>query len=53
MLVRMLRASERPVDAYRYLAQNAREATRVGTWEIEEQADAKRKKAGRRPRRCA
>ena len=36
VLVRMLRASERPVDAYRYLAQNAREATRVGTWEIEE-----------------
>jgi serine/threonine-protein kinase len=46
VLVRMLRASERPVDAYRYLAQNAREATRVGTWEIEERADEKRKKAG-------
>jgi serine/threonine-protein kinase len=46
VLVRMLRASERPVDAYRYLAQNAREATRVGTWEIEERADDKRKKAG-------
>ena len=46
VLVRMLRASERPVDAYRYLAQNAREATRVGTWEIEEQADEKRKKSG-------
>jgi eukaryotic-like serine/threonine-protein kinase len=36
VLVRMLRGSERPLDAYRYLAQNAREATRVGTWEIEE-----------------
>jgi serine/threonine protein kinase len=35
-LVRMLRASERPLDAYRYLAQNAREATRVGTWEMKE-----------------
>ncbi|MGD0676993.1 MAG: serine/threonine-protein kinase [Polyangiaceae bacterium] len=36
VLVRMLRASSRPIDAYRYLAQNAREITRVGTWEIEE-----------------
>src|SRR5579872_1250035 len=36
VLGRMLRASEKPVDAYRYLEQNAREATRVGTWEIEE-----------------
>ncbi|HEY8042467.1 MAG TPA: serine/threonine-protein kinase [Polyangiaceae bacterium] len=45
VLVRMLRASERPIDAYRYLAQNAREATRVGTWEIEERADDKRKRA--------
>jgi serine/threonine-protein kinase len=44
--VRMLRASERPVDAYRYLAQNAREATRVGTWEIEERADDKSRKSG-------
>jgi eukaryotic-like serine/threonine-protein kinase len=35
-LVRMLRASEHPRDAYRYLAQNAREATRVGTWEMDE-----------------
>jgi serine/threonine-protein kinase len=39
VLVRMLRSSERPVDAYRYLAQNAREATRLGTWEIEDHAD--------------
>jgi serine/threonine-protein kinase len=36
VLVRMLRASERPVDAYRYLAQHAREVTRVGTWAIDE-----------------
>jgi eukaryotic-like serine/threonine-protein kinase len=36
VLVRMLRSSEHPMDAYRYLAQNAREATRVGTWEIDE-----------------
>jgi serine/threonine-protein kinase len=46
VLVRMLRASERPVDAYRYLAQNARETTRVGTWEIEERGQDKRKRAG-------
>ena len=42
VLVRMLRGSEHPIDAYRYLAQNAREATRVGTWEIEEH-EGKRK----------
>jgi serine/threonine-protein kinase len=34
-LVRMLRAAEHPVDAYHYLAENAREVTRVGTWELE------------------
>jgi serine/threonine-protein kinase len=33
-LVRMLRMSARPIDAYHYLAQNSREATRVGTWEV-------------------
>jgi len=44
VMVRMLRTAERPLDAYRYLAQNAREATRVGNWEIEEPAsDPKRK----------
>lgn len=32
--VRMLRAAEVPLDAYQYLAENAREVTRVGTWEI-------------------
>lgn len=36
VLVRMLRASLRPLDAYRYLAQNHRETTRVGIWSIEE-----------------
>jgi len=45
VLVRMLRCSERPTDAYQYLAQNAREATRVGTWEIEDPAE-KRKGGG-------
>jgi len=44
-LVRMLRASERPVDAYRYLAQNAREVTRVGTWEMDELRDDRAKVA--------
>jgi serine/threonine-protein kinase len=34
--VRMLRMAEQPVDAYRYLAANAKEVTRVGTWELEE-----------------
>jgi serine/threonine-protein kinase len=36
VLVRMLRASNQPIDAYRYLAMHAREVTRVGTWEFEE-----------------
>lgn len=39
VLVRMMRGSERPVDAYQYLAQNAREATRIGTWDIEQAKD--------------
>jgi serine/threonine-protein kinase len=34
-LVRMLRTAEQPVDAYAYLADNAREVTRVGSWELE------------------
>ncbi len=34
--VRMLRVAKHPVDAYRYLAANAREVTRVGDWELEE-----------------
>ena len=36
VMVRMLRSAERPLDGYRYLAEHAREATRVGTWEIDE-----------------
>jgi serine/threonine-protein kinase len=32
--VRMLRSVEHTYDAYEYLAKNAREATRVGTWEV-------------------
>ena len=35
-MVRMLRSARRPLDAYRYLAANARESTRVGTWEATE-----------------
>ena len=42
----MLRVSERPIDAYRYLALNAREATRVGTWEIEEPTDTRKRNGG-------
>ena len=34
--VRMLRVAKEPIDAYRYLANNAKEVTRVATWEIEE-----------------
>jgi serine/threonine-protein kinase len=33
--VRMLRTAEHPVDAYQYLADNAKEVTRVGSWEFE------------------
>lgn len=33
--VRMLRTAEAPIDAYQYLAENAREVTRIGTWELE------------------
>jgi eukaryotic-like serine/threonine-protein kinase len=35
-LVRMLRTAEQPIDAYRYLAANSKEVTRVGTWDVEE-----------------
>ena len=48
VLVRMLRGSEHPLDAYRYLAQNAREATRVGTWEIDEHQGQRQEKVGGR-----
>ncbi|WP_205633717.1 serine/threonine-protein kinase [Labilithrix luteola] len=37
--VRMLRTAEHPVDAYEYLADNAREVTRVGTWELHYPSD--------------
>jgi serine/threonine-protein kinase len=40
-LVRMLRHAEHPVDAYRYLANNAKEVTRVGTWDIDEPGASK------------
>jgi serine/threonine-protein kinase len=33
-VVRMLRAAKTPADAYRFLAQNAKETTRVGLWEV-------------------
>ena len=45
-LVRMLRASERPIDAYRYLAENAREVTRVGSWEFEDLRELESKRKG-------
>jgi serine/threonine protein kinase len=35
-LVRMLREARQPVDAYHYLAANAREVTRIGAWEVED-----------------
>jgi eukaryotic-like serine/threonine-protein kinase len=34
--VRMLRVTHVPFDAYRYIVDNARETTRIGTWEIED-----------------
>lgn len=49
-LVRMLRVAEQPVDAYRYLSANAREVTRIGTWELEEIAkDGTKKDNGKKP----
>jgi len=36
VLVRMLRFSRHPLDAYRYLALHSREVTRVGTWELDD-----------------
>ncbi len=44
-VVRMLRQAEQPLDAYRYLATNAKEVTRVGTWEIDEPPNAQKDKA--------
>ena len=43
-LVRMLRTAEHPVDAYRYLASNAKEVTRVGVWELDELGANRNKK---------
>jgi serine/threonine-protein kinase len=34
--VRMMRVAKEPIDAYRYIVANSREATRIGTWEIED-----------------
>jgi serine/threonine-protein kinase len=34
--VRLLRAAAEPMDAYRWLAQNAGESTRIGAWELVE-----------------
>jgi serine/threonine-protein kinase len=34
--VRMLRSAQKPIDAYRHVAQNAKELTRVGTWEMDD-----------------
>jgi serine/threonine-protein kinase len=42
--VRMLRVAEQPVDAYRYLAANSKEVTRVGVWELEELGGDPKKK---------
>jgi eukaryotic-like serine/threonine-protein kinase len=38
--VRMMRIAKEPIDAYRYIVDNTREATRIGTWEIEEPGHA-------------
>jgi eukaryotic-like serine/threonine-protein kinase len=46
VLVRMLRASERPIEAYRYLAEHAREVTRLGTWSIDESGGLRGLKTG-------
>ncbi len=57
-MVRMLRAAEHPIDAYAYLAENAREATRLGTWELAADASSgaekdTRSKDGLRPEEAA
>jgi len=44
-LVRMLRGAKRPLDAYRYLAANSREFTRIGTWELDEPSAKQTSKA--------
>jgi len=42
-LVRMLRNAEHPVDAYRFLAQNYKELTRIALYELDESMDGKNK----------
>lgn len=42
-LVRMLRTAEHPVDAYRFLAQNYKEITRIAVYELDETAGGKQK----------
>lgn len=42
--VKMLRSAEHPIDAYQYLAEHAREVTRVGTWDLEPAAEGDEKK---------
>lgn len=44
--VRMLRSAEHPIDAYIYLADNAREVTRVGLWDFELPTAKSSKKPG-------
>jgi serine/threonine-protein kinase len=46
VLVRMLRTSTDPLDAYRYLAENAGETTRIGTWDIDEHFEVRNKRSG-------
>ncbi len=43
--MRMLRAAKSPIDAYRFLVANASEQTRVGTWELEDDASSARNSA--------
>jgi eukaryotic-like serine/threonine-protein kinase len=40
-LVRMLRECAGPLDAYRFLVENSREGTRIGTWETDDLPAAK------------
>ena len=42
-MVRMLRSAEHPIDAYEYLADHAREVTRIGTWDLLLPSDKKAK----------
>jgi len=42
-MVRMLRSAEHPIDAYRFLAQNHKELTRIAIYELDERLDGKNK----------